>query len=83
MPNNAIGRLLGDAMTVPLRVGGMLRGRVQPKAGALNGLAGVPNPAAADTAHERKVAYNFFSGSRTNSEIRAVTFPVRTTGTSR
>ena len=62
MPNNAIGRLLGDAMTVPLRVGGMLRGRVQPKAGALNGLAGVPNPAAADTAHERKVAYNFFSG---------------------
>ncbi|WP_307797270.1 esterase/lipase family protein [Williamsia soli] len=63
MSSNVVGRLLGDAMTVPLRVGGMLGVRAKPGPRALRVDPGVENPAPALTEHDRrKVAYNFFSG---------------------
>lgn len=60
--NGAIFQLLGDAMTIPFRVGGLLT-RHGDHVGELAPDQEIDNPAPSSTAHERhKVAYNFFSG---------------------
>ncbi|MCX6471384.1 MAG: alpha/beta fold hydrolase [Corynebacteriales bacterium] len=62
MAHGPLIRLLGDAMTIPLRVGGLLT-RSTDDVGVLAPDQEIDNPAPPNSAHERqKIAYNFFSG---------------------